>query len=159
MLSYKHANHCSWYIMALHKINGPCLLLSSFIKNFSILFKQLLSTFHQHSITYVVRIYFSAMTVFINIKDMQRTYGQKIEARTLNFCFCGKAISITHSECVSVASGIQHELRMCHIFICGLSPNYPINGTIFEKKNVFEHKTCVLGFSIFVWSIFQSKKN
>jgi len=32
----------------------------------------------------------------------------------------GKAINITHSELVSVALGIQHEMCMRHIVICGL---------------------------------------
>jgi hypothetical protein len=38
----------------------------------------------------------------------------------------GKAMSIIYFKCVSVALGIQHAMRMCHIVICGLS-----NCTIF----------------------------
>jgi hypothetical protein len=36
-------------------------------------------------------------------KNKLRTCQRNIEARSLNHCRCGKAIIITHSECVSVA--------------------------------------------------------
>jgi len=43
--------------------------------------------------------------------------------------------SITYSECISVALGIQHALCVHHIVICALAvtkmfTHYPINGTI-----------------------------
>ena len=43
----------------------------------------------------------------------------------------------------SVALLIQYEKRR-HIPICGLSLHYHTNGTIFGKKNVTGHKTCIL---------------
>jgi hypothetical protein len=43
------------------------------------------------------------------------------ETRSCNHCCSGKAISITHSECVLVALVILHAIRMSHVVICGLS--------------------------------------
>ena len=37
---------------------------------------------------------------------------RNIEGRSCNHCCSGKAVGVTYSECVSVALGIQHGMRM-----------------------------------------------
>ena len=48
-------------------------------------------------------------------RDNAHTYKSNTEARSRNYCCRGKAISITHSECVSVALVIQDAKRMRRI--------------------------------------------
>jgi hypothetical protein len=55
------------------------------------------------------------------------------EARLCNHCCSGRAISITHSECVFVALGIQHATHISHTVICGLSGS-TIFSTLSHKK-------------------------
>jgi hypothetical protein len=71
-----------------------------------------------------------------------------IEVRSCNHCFNGKAISITYSESLFVALGIQRAMCMRHTVISGLTGLtifFPHSHTrrIFEKE-VIEQKTYVL---------------
>jgi len=80
---------------------------------------------------------------------------RNIEARYCKHCCCGKALSITQTECVFVAFGIQHAMRMRRVAICDL-PDSAKFSTLshkqpdFSKKKTTEHKMCVLSFSISV---------
>ena len=51
-----------------------------------------------------------------------------------NHCCSGGAISITHSECVSVALGIQHAMCMCHIMSSVACLAGPCYSTLSLKK-------------------------
>ena len=79
---------------------------------------------------------------------------QCAQARSLNKCCRGKAISITHSERASVVLVIEHAMRMRRIIlssVASLLPPYsstlPINGTIFGGEKVLEHKMFFFIFS------------
>jgi hypothetical protein len=92
----------------------------------------------------------------------QCTYKLNIEVHSSNHYCSVKATSITYSECESVALGIQREMRMRRIAICGLPGSiiclhHLINGTIFKKQ--MSTKMCVLIFcTTFVWNIFHYDK-
>jgi len=45
---------------------------------------------------------------------------RNMEPCSCNSCCSGKATSVKQAVCVFVALGIQHAMRMCHVFICGL---------------------------------------
>ena len=71
------------------------------------------------------------------------------QTRSRNHCCSGKAISVTYSECVSVALGIQHAMLMRRI-VSGLS-GYAIFFHISHKRPYFStlsHK----------WYDFRNKK-
>ena len=62
---------------------------------------------------------------------------------------------------MSVALIIQHAKRMSlWLYYSYIFPHHLLNNTIFWKKKVIEHKTCVLPFSTtFVCNIDRYKKN
>jgi hypothetical protein len=54
-----------------------------------------------------------------------------------------KTINIIYSECVFVALDTQHAMPRRHFVVCGPSSfttHYLINGTIFGRKKILEHK-------------------
>ena len=106
----------------------------------------------------------SGTNVYIREPDRQCTYNVTLRHVHTTIVVVEKQWVLYTVNCVSVALVIQHAMRMPHIVICGLSgytiffSHYLINGTIFGKKKVTEHKICFLLFSTtFVWNIFHSK--
>ena len=80
-------------------------------------------------------------------------YKRNIEARSCSYCCPINAISTTYSECVSVALGNQHALRMRLITLssvtCPAVQNFSaVSHTQHDfRKKVTEHKMYGLIFS------------
>jgi len=76
---------------------------------------------------------------------------RNIEASSCYHCCSGKAMSIIHSECLSVALDIQHAMRMRHA-ICGLAPlqNFP---TLSQKTARFSKNMLLSTKFVFCFSI------
>jgi len=84
----------------------------------------------------------------------QCTYNVTLRRVRATIVAVKKAISITYSECVSLALGIQHATRMRHIILSSVAcpalqyfPTFSHKRYEFRKK-IIEHKMCVLSFSI-----------
>jgi hypothetical protein len=65
----------------------------------------------------------------------------KLQARSRNHYYHGKAISITYAQSVSVVLVIYHEMRMCRIVLSSVVlpallyfRHYPVNDTIFRIR-------------------------
>ena len=58
-----------------------------------------------------------------------------------NHCYSAKAISISYSECVFVALGIEHKIRTRHIFNCGLSVCTICFSKLSHKRHNFRKKS------------------
>ena len=79
------------------------------------------------------------------------TYRRNVEEGSPNHCFSGKAISVTYSECVSVALGIQCAMRPYFTFFLScliLHYLYTLSRRRYDFRNKFVwHGMCVLIFS------------
>ena len=64
-----------------------------------------------------------------------------MEARSCSHYCTGKAISITHSQCLFVALVMQHAMLMRHILICWLS------GSAILHWNYYTFSVCVCSLS------------
>jgi len=64
--------------------------------------------------------------------ETQCAYKSNIEARSRNQCCRGKAISITHSDCESVALVIQSEERMRRIILSSVACSAPSHFSTFS---------------------------
>ena len=99
--------------------------------------------------------------VRIKKQDGQCRCKRNFEALSPKYCGRGKAISITYSECVSVAllTSMQsaRSLLCCLLWPVRLYYIFPychLDGTIFGGKEVIQHKACVLVSLQFLYEAF-----
>ena len=93
-------------------INMPCIfLITDLHKTFTVI-----TMFLCGEITLYVYFHYTFK------QDRECTYKRNIEERFRNRCCRGKAISITHSECVSVALVLWHIKRMRSIILSSVAP-------------------------------------
>jgi hypothetical protein len=81
------------------------------------------------------------LCVALILKQTQCTHKRDIEARSHNYFGRGKAISITYSECVSVALVIQHAKRMRLIILSSVPVRLYYIFHIFSQTARFSEKS------------------
>ena len=78
------------------------------------------------------------------------------EGRPRNHCCRGKEISIAYSECVFVALGIEHAMRMRRIILsyvaCLDVTHFFLFSTLSHKRQVFRHKKLLNIKCVFIFS-------
>jgi hypothetical protein len=78
----------------------------------------------------------------VGVKGEARTYKRYVDVRSRNHCWHGKAKSIKHSECVSVALVMPHTMRMRRIILPSVaSPAVPYFSTLSRKRHDFREKS------------------
>jgi hypothetical protein len=81
---------------------------------------------------------FSSLLQKESQKERQHAYKRDIEARSRNYCYRGKAISITYCDCVSVALLSLHAMRMrCVLLSSVLSLAVPYFPSLSHKRYDF----------------------
>jgi hypothetical protein len=112
--------------------------------------------------------YFNSKILCDKLTEITTTWAmgvqRNITARSCIHCCSGNAGSVTYCVCVFVALGIQREMHVRHVAICGLSDCsiffHIISQTARFSTNVIEYKMCVLIFyTTFVCNISRCKNN
>jgi len=143
----------------LKKVNKMCLLYKGLLLCMYIRYSKWRVWLLTHTFTILLdcQMYEIDKTVYVK---------RNIKAISCNHCCSGRAMSVTYSVCVFVASGTQREMRMrhCHLWrVRGLLYFFHIislRARYSGKKKVMSHTVCVLIFpTTFVWNISHSKKN
>jgi hypothetical protein len=100
----------------------------------------------EHKICLTSSTYQLLSETFLMLRRIERGIINKtkyayrnIQTRSFNHCWNGKTISIAQPECVFLALGIQHGMRMCHIVICGLLHSITFFHVVINGKHTHTH--------------------